>query len=130
MLNTYVSIRFFSSIIKKGDRVQIVLDAVLFAIYLALAFNLNNRIFFTFWALLIYIVAAAKYALLLGTVPHPRLLKRKILVDISGIMMCALALIGILTGHGTLSLWLMAVVFFIANILFFFVWPLYKSDEL
>jgi hypothetical protein len=76
-----------------------------------------------------FIVATIKYACLLNKIPQPKLLKRKIIIDLVGVSGCALILGGILAGYTELSLWTLAVSFLIANFFLLIVWPMYRLDK-
>ncbi len=128
VINTYYSIRLFSSLAPKNNVLNNVLDILLGGVYLAMALHLNNPLYFVYLDLLLFIVASAKYSFLLKTIDHISLLKKKILVDLSGVMLCALTLGGMILGYTSVSAWFLATLFVIANILLFFVWPLYKLD--
>ncbi len=129
VINTYFSIKLFAEIIPKENAGQKLLDTVLAFLYVGMALEMGDPKAFVFMALLLFIVAAAKYAFLLGIVHHPKLLKRKIIVDTSGVFACALALGGILAGFPKESAWAFAIVFVIVNLILFFVHPLYRFDE-
>ncbi len=127
-INTFFSVKLFSSIIPPGDPIQIIIDTILILLYFVMAFFLGNPITFVFFTLLLFITASTKYSFLLNQLPHPRLLKKKILIDLSGVLMSTLTLGGIILGYSWISTWAFSIVFIIANILLFFVWPLYRPD--
>lgn len=129
LFNTYFSIRLFSSVTPPDNRVQTVLDVLLFVSYVLIALNVWSVPRFIFFSLLMFIIATLKYAFLLNAVPHPKLLKRKIAVDLLGTFVLALALGGALAGFLLTSAWLMAAVFLAANIILFSVHPLYRLDN-
>jgi hypothetical protein len=130
IFNTYFSIKLFSGLVSFDDTLQNIVDAVLFFIYLSLAISFGNISHFILTVTLLFIVASAKYSLMLFVVEQPKLLKRKILVDISGIAMCFLSLFGIiLSGNETYSAWVLAVVFVLSNVVLFTVYPLYRLDK-
>lgn len=129
VINTYFSIKLFSSITTSRMIAQDVTDVLLFVIYVAMALNMNSRSLFVYLTLLLFIVAAIKYSFLLRIINHPKLLKRKILVDLSGVLGSALVLGGIMAGYETLSIWIFSGGFVASNLLLFFVWPLYHPDH-
>lgn len=128
VVNTYFSVRLFSRITPQGDRTQILFDTMLAFLFMGGAASMGNTLSFMFINLLLFIAAVAKYAFLLGIVPQPGLLRRKILVDLSGVAACAFAFGGALSGYPFASAWALAVAFAIANVFLFFVRPLYRLD--
>ncbi len=128
-INTYFSIELFSGIVPPTDSFQKNLDALLFLCYLVLAWNLNSPLFFTLTTLILFIVAPTKYTALLYTLPYPKLLKRKILIDLCGTMLSALTLIGIFLGHARASVWIFCAIFALANFIFLVIKPMYRLDK-
>ena len=129
VFNTYFSIKLFSQIIPGDNVLQKIMDAILIILYVLLALNIHSIIWFVLVDTLLFIMAAAKYAFLLNHTDHPLLLKRKILIDLLGILLSTLTLVGIISGYETVSVWLFAMVFLIANILLLSVWPMYRLDR-
>jgi hypothetical protein len=125
-LNTYISIVLFSGITPMHDGPQRFIDFILFALYLTLAFALQNPIMFFVILLFIFIVAPIKYMLLLGRIPHPRLLKKKVLIDLLGTLMSACVLAIALLGYVSTAAWLLAGLFSLANVLLLIVNPMYR----
>ena len=128
VINTFFSIKLFSSITPPGNKMNNFIDVILFFLYIISAFYLPVPTFFMLFMLLLFIVATLKYACLLQIVRHTRLLKKKIIVDLMGCVMCAVVLIAMILGYENEAAWGLAIVFAIANFLLFFVWPLYKLD--
>ena len=128
LCNTFFSVKLFSSI-TPSSHLQNTMDALLVFTYLGVAWNLGNPLLFVFFALLLFIVAPAKYAFLLNITEHPHLMKRKIIVDLSGTLACALTLGALVLGYSEVSAWGLAIIFVIANIYLFFVRPLYRLDS-
>jgi hypothetical protein len=128
-INTYFSIELFASIVSPRSRIQQFMDAVLLLLIVGLAFTLQNPIIFIFIDLLMFIVATIKYTLILGEVDHPKLLKRKIIIDLLGALLAGAVLIGILYGYQAYSIWILTSVFLCANIILLFVWPMYRLDR-
>lgn len=126
-LNSFFSIRLFSSIQPRSFS-QGIADAGLVVTYVGLAFSIGYPLLFAFFALGVFIAAPPKYALMLGVIPHPRLLKRKILIDIAGTALCALVLAGTLLGYELESAWILASVFALANLYLLLVRPMYTLD--
>ena len=129
VFNTFFSIRLFSQISPRGEKSQFVIDGILFIAYLFLALNLNSLEGFLIFGLILFIMATIKYAFLLNITSHEGLMKRKIIVDLLGVLAFALALGGVELGFPRTSSWLLAVVFTIANVLLFSVFPLYRLDR-
>lgn len=130
LFNTFFSIELFASVTPRNSFAQHAVDIVLLALYIFLAVNLKVPVRFVFLSLLIFIFATMKYALLLGTIEHPKLLKRKILVDIVGTLACSLTLGGVMFADPLTSLWVLTITFTIANIILFTVWPLYRFHDI
>lgn len=125
--NTHFSIRLFSRIQPRGGD-QYAIDALLFVLYLLLAASFSSETRFIFWGLLLFVFATAKYALMLGRINHPKLLKRKLLADLSGTALAALTLGGALAGYRNASAWALCIAFVLANILLSTAYPLYRPD--
>lgn len=128
-INTFFSIELFASIVSPRSRIQQMMDAILLVLIIGLAFTLQNPILFIFIDLVMFIMATIKYTLILNVVDHPKLLKRKIIIDLSGALLAGLALIGILYGYQVYSIWILTSVFLCANIILLFVWPMYRLDR-
>ncbi|MDZ4227337.1 MAG: hypothetical protein U1D26_02550 [Patescibacteria group bacterium] len=126
LINTFFSIRFFTRI-TPPSRAQNLIDAALVVSYLALAFSLGHEWAFIFFALVVFIMAPIKYVLMLGVVPMESLLKKKLLIDLAGTVMCAAALIGaVLLDYPLTSAWAMAIIFTLANIYLLAIRPMYR----
>lgn len=128
-LNTFFSLQIFSRVIPPGDRVQNSIDAILFFVYLALAWHMTSNQWFVFFALTLFIIASAKYSLLQSDLENPRLLRRKRLWNWLGALGCAAALAGVLAGFETLSVWSLMASFTVTSTILLFVLPLYRLDE-
>lgn len=128
VVNTYFSVRLFARITPRDNKTQILFDTVLTILFIGVAASMGDVILFTFINLLLFIAAVAKYAFLLGMIPHPRLLRRKILVELSGVAACTLAFGGAVLGYPLISAWTLTIAFLAANIFLFFVKPLYRLD--
>ena len=114
-LNTYYSVRFFSPLTHPNDIAQRLMDVVLVLVYILLAFSFGAVAVFTFFALCLFIVATAKYALLIGAAPYATV-RHKILIDLLGAAWCVICLCGALEGYTTESAWVLAGGFLIANL--------------
>ena len=128
IFNTFFSVQLFASLTPPESRIQMIVDGLLFLVNLYLATLLGSPSQFVFWTLILFIVATTKYAFLLGLVLHPNLLKRKILIDLSGAMLCTLSLGGIVAGYEKTSIWLFSGAFVLANIYFLLIKPMYRAD--
>jgi hypothetical protein len=74
----------------------------------------------------LFIVAAAKYSLMLYEIPHTHLIERKIRVDLLGALLCAMVLATMNAGFVLQASWALAVVFAIANVYVLGLRPLYR----
>ncbi|MES2953760.1 MAG: glycosyltransferase [Patescibacteria group bacterium] len=128
VFNTFFSVRLFSRVISPTDPIQILVDLGLCFLYAGLVLSFTVPAFFLLITAFLFVVATAKYAFLLGKIDHPKLLKRKILVDLLGAFGALGTLIFFSIEKGALSLWIFAIGFAIANFLLFTVWPLYRLD--
>lgn len=128
-LNTYFSIKLFSTLIPEENFGQHLIDIILVINYSGLAFAITNALLFAIGVIFLFTIATLKYLFLLPHLPHPRLLKRKILIDIGGIILGLAALVGIIIGYSSYSTWGMAILFTLANILLLFIRPMYRLDN-
>ena len=126
MFNTFFSVRQFSSITPPYNLAQGVLDFILASLYIATAVNIDDPRYFIFFVLLIFALSVVKYTLLLGVIDYDSVLKRKILINMSGVCGCAIVLGGIFSGWIRASLWMWAVAFVLANVILFTLWPFYR----
>lgn len=124
-LNTFFSVRLYASI-QPAAAAQYALDALLTGIYTALALSIGRPEWFAAAALAIFIAATPKYAHMLGRIPHDALLRRKILIDLSGVAFCALVFAGTAFGYPYESAWVLAVVFALANVYHLLIHPMYR----
>jgi hypothetical protein len=129
VINTYFSVKLFMGIIPKDDTLQKIFDAVLVLLYILVAFNLGDIKSFEFFILLLFVVATAKYAFLLNILPHPQLLKRKVLIDLLGTFFAVLTVGGILFWHPFLSAWIFTLLFTATNIVLLIIKPMYRLDR-
>lgn len=125
VVNTYFSIRFFAP--RTPDSIpQTMLDGGLAALYLALGFAIGRAGTFEFFALLLFMLATAKYVEMRRALP-PAVYKRKIVIDLLGITLCAAALLGSSLGYAAFSAWAFAAVFLLANVYLLWVRPMYRE---
>jgi len=125
LVNTFFSIEFFARIIPKKRIDQDIIDLSMVAIYLILILNLGNEVLYILSATILFIIATLKYAFLLDVVAL-KVLKKKIIIDISGAIACSLALAGSLLGYGEITNWIWTSLFLIANIYFLGFKPMYE----
>lgn len=84
LVNTYFSIQCFGRMTPDNAPGQKAIDGFLALIYLLLPFSFVFASLYILLMLLLFLTATAKYAFLLGVISDVRLLRRKILVDLSG----------------------------------------------
>lgn len=126
-INSFFSIRLFSTITPVEDATQRILDLVLMAVYFLLAYSFDNTKMFLIITLFLFIVAPLKYSfLLLGKVPYPKLLKKKITIDLLGTLLAASVIAGFEAGYTYESAWALAIIFTAANVYLLFIDPMYK----
>lgn len=83
LVHTYYSVRCFAALTEHHDRQQNMIDTALVFSYLGLALSMKDASFWIWWIVL-FLLAAVKYATMIGRVAHPRLLRRKLLADLGG----------------------------------------------
>lgn len=100
VIDTYFSVRVFSTIAPPRDRFQQWADAVIVILYLGLATRFEQPLDFTIIAALLFLACILKYAILTDAVPLYRpFLHRKIALDSLGALVCLLAAFGIALGY-------------------------------
>jgi|GEM_PF-470701 len=130
LFNTFFTIRFFSRITPPYNFLHSIIDLVLASLYIAIALHIENPPYFIFFTLLVFVVTSIKYTLLLGNNTEDySLLKRRLLINMSGVCGCALVIGGILTGYTRSSIWAWVIAFLLANVIIFALWPFYKLDN-
>ncbi len=129
VLNTYFSMRLFTHIAPSQKALHHIVDGLLVALFVLLALTFARPILFAFVVTVLFALAAIKYTLMLNDIPHPRLLKRKIVIDLLGKLMGLITLGGMLAGYTLISSWFLAITFTVANISLLFVWPMYRADQ-
>ncbi|HYF12680.1 MAG TPA: hypothetical protein VD928_00035 [Candidatus Paceibacterota bacterium] len=128
-LNSFFSIRFFSSITPPEDLFQRSIDAILVFLYLLLAYVIYEPDYFFPIALLLFIVATSKYVFLIGKIPYPKTLERKITIDSLGILLCVFVLSIAIMGYPNFAAWTLAIVFGLANVYLLLIDPMYESID-
>lgn len=129
VFNTFFSIRCFSSITPVYSWIHGILDLILVSLYIGMAINVRALPYFIFFCLLIFAVSSIKYILLLGNLEYDHIIKRKILIDILGVCGTSLVIGGIFAGYPRFSLWAWVLIFILANIILFTLWPFYRLDD-
>lgn len=130
VINTYFSIRCFSSITPEHDKIANIIDIGLAALYVILASTFNNIQNFLVIGLFLFELAVMRYSMLLRvSAPEYRnLVQKKILIDMLGVISCSLALAAALLGYPYFSIWLLALLLLSANIYLIILRPFYKID--
>jgi hypothetical protein len=126
LINTYFSVKFFTELIPDSSLFQRFIDTILVLAYVNVAFSMGSIVLFEFALVLLFIVASAKYTFLLGEIPHNKLLRKKILIDLLGAGFAALSLGGALFWDAHLSAWVFTILFALANIFFLAIKPMYR----
>jgi hypothetical protein len=124
LINTYYSICFFGLLPPK-DRDERVIDGALVVTYLALGLSIGRIVLFTSATTALFVIAIAKYVLLVPIVARRDILRRKIAIDGLGLLLCGLSFAGALAGHPLESAWLQAILFGVANVYLLLVRPMY-----
>lgn len=126
VINTYPSVRLFSSLIPLDHGKHALADISLAGLYFFLAASLGNPQQFALCGLVLFMVAAGKYSLMFYDIPHQHLLERKVRVDLLGALMCACVLAAMNAGWILSAAWVMAVVFALANVYVLALKPIYR----
>jgi hypothetical protein len=126
VINTYPSVRLFSSIVPQDHGKHALADIILAISYLCVAASIGNPPQFAVCALVMFLIAAAKYTLMLYEIPHPHLIQRKVRIDLLGALMCAGILALMNFGWILSAAWMLAILFAAANIYVLRVNPLYR----
>lgn len=126
LVNTRCSIAFYAGIIPRKARGQQGFDSALALFYFALGFALHRPVAFATITCLLFLVASLKYVALLGTVPYPSTLIRKIRIDLCGAVLGACVAGGMLMGQVMHAAWALALAFTLANLYLLAVDPMYR----
>jgi len=126
VVNAYPSVRLFSSIVPQEDGRHALADIILAISYLFIAASIGQPPQFALCTLVMFLIAAAKYTLMLYDIPHPHLLQRKIRADLLGALMCAGILALMNLGWVYYAAWGMTLIFTVASVYVLAVKPLYK----
>ena len=124
VINTFFSIRCFSSIAPRQAAPQIVIDCALVALYFYLAFQFANVTRFLWVSVVLFLVAILRHAFMLHTPGYVKLLTRKLLLNLLAAAGCGAALVGVAVGlPQSLVIWLGG--FLLANIYILLVSKMY-----
>lgn len=123
--NTFYSIRFWSALQPQDSR-QFLIDAVLIAAYLALAFSMGEPTYFAFAAFALFALATFKYVLMRGRTSYEAVVERKIRIDALGALACVILIIGMLLGVALEATWLFTIGFTLANVYLLLIKPMYR----
>jgi hypothetical protein len=115
LINTFFSIRCFSSIAPRQTVAQIVTDCALVALYVYLAFQFANVARFLWVSVMLFLVAILRHALMLHTPGYVKLLTRKMLLNLLAAAGCGAALVGVAVGLPQSLVWWLGG-FLLANI--------------
>jgi len=126
VLNTWFSIRFFTSLPPR-NRDERVVDGVLVAIYVALGLAIGRAMPFTLLSVALFAVAMLKYQMMKKMGVDRAILARKIVIDACGLLLCALAFLGVSLGYPVAATWTQAVVFTLANVYLLAIRPMYAA---
>jgi hypothetical protein len=126
LVNTYFSIWFFGLLPPK-DRDERLIDGALVVTYLALGLSIGRIVLFTSASTALFVIAIAKYVLLMPIVARRDILRRKIVIDGLGLLLCGLAFAGALAGYPLESAWLQAILFGVANVYLLLIRPMYVA---
>jgi len=126
VINAYPSVRLFSSIVPQEDGKHALADIILAISYFFIAASMGQPQQFAICALAMFLIAAAKYTLMLYDIPHPHLLQRKIRADLLGALLCAVLLALMNLGFVVQAAWFMTILFSLASVYVLVVSPLYR----
>ena len=125
VVNTYFSIRFWSALQPQDSR-QLLIDAVLVAAYLTLAFSMGEPTHFPLALAALFVLATFKYVLMRGRILYEAVVERKIRIDALGALACAVLIVGAFLGYAFEAAWLFALGFALANVYLLFIRPMYR----
>lgn len=126
LINTHYSIWFFGLLPPK-ERDERIIDGALVVTYVALGLSIGRVVLFTSATTALFVIAIAKYVLLMPIVARRDILRRKIVIDGLGLLLCGLSFAGALAGHPLESAWLQAILFGVANVYLLVIKPMYVA---
>jgi len=127
LVATYFSVRCFDSITPPHDPIQIILDLVLGALYVCIAWSVGDPGLFTLAMTAMFSLSVIKYALILET-KHFRVVRRKVFFNALGTVFCLAATVGVRLWDPVLVTSLWTAGFALAHAYLLFVRPLYRLD--
>ncbi|HWP61406.1 MAG TPA: hypothetical protein VN495_02285 [Candidatus Paceibacterota bacterium] len=125
LVHTYLSIELFTRI-EDRHYDQLIADLLLFVSYVGLGLSLGTPVSFFFFNLCLFVAAPLKYAFLLGRIPHPILLRRKIVIDLSGTLLATVVLGVAIFSSALVAAWLLTILFALASVRYLITHPLYR----
>ena len=130
VLNTYFSVRVFSTIAPRHNSIQKFIDCTVVILYLGLATQFENPLNFTILATMLFLACLIKYTLLTDLIPHRRtFLHRKIFLDWLGALLCILAVIGVAANYSYITTILFAFINALANVYLLLIKPFYVLSK-
>ncbi|MEI6843568.1 MAG: hypothetical protein WCK48_03655 [bacterium] len=128
LINTFFSIRSFASLTPKENVGQHIIDAILALCLIAMPLLFNLPLQFMIVCLFLFIVAVLKYLFLVPLVGFSKLLYWKIKVDMLGVVLCFLVLVGVIYGFSYISSIIFFIIFACANVYVLWWNPLYDLE--
>ncbi len=130
VVNTYFSVRVFSTITPQHNSSQKRIDFVAVILYLCLATQFENPLNFTALASMLFLACIIKYTLLTDVIPnHRKFLRRKIILDWLGVLLCILAVIGVAANYSHITTIFFAFTNALANIYLLIIKPFYVLSK-
>ncbi len=126
LINTYYSIWFFDLLPPK-DRDERVIDGALVLTYVVLGLSIGRIVLFTSATTVLFVIAIAKYVLLIPIVARRDILRRKIAIDALGLLLCGASFAAAVAGHPMESAWVQAILFALANVYLLIIRPMYVT---
>lgn len=125
VVNTFFSVRFYADI-QPNILSQAIVDVLLASIYVVLGISIGSSSAFALAALGLFALAPIKYVLMLSHIPHRNLLRKKIRIDVIGLLACTSLLLVTIGGYGLVGAWVFAIGFMCANIYLLLIRPMYS----
>jgi hypothetical protein len=124
-INTYYSVKTFASITPSSNVIQNIMDTYLLLLYLLAGYSIGYPVQFWSITLVLFVSAPIKYFHLRSLVDRPKLIRRKMLLDLLAAALVASALAGTVLLNVTGSATLTAATFAIANVYLLYIEPMY-----
>lgn len=131
LIHTFFSVQCFSKLIDPKDKQQIAIDALLVLAYFITGTSLWSSTWFWHAWLILFLFATLKYILLVGRLSQPRLLRRKLMADLGGVMLFFIHVFSVtyLPARNVFLMNLPWLLFAIASGYYLLFNPLYVPDE-